>query len=325
MKKNIVILLILVIGLVGSYAAQGFTKSGNSDKKTVRIGYFPNVTHAPALIAKNQKLFEKSLGDAVKVEWKEFNAGPAAVEAIFAGEIDLSYIGPGPAITSYTQSNGDVQVLSGVTDGGAILVTAKDSGINSAEDLSGKTISIPQTANTQDITLRGFLKEKNIENVNVVQGKNADVRGLLERGEIDGAFVPEPWGSILVEELDAKIILDNDQAYKNGDYPTTVIIGRKEYLESNKDVIGKILYEEEKIAAHINEDRGWAKAIVADELTKLTGKSYSDFVLDESFERMEFTSEIRIQDLKDIFDIFLDNGFVKEDNELKNIVWSGEK
>ena len=143
------------------------TACGRENKKAdqINVGYFNNVTHAQALLMKSEKCLEKSVGDGVSVKWTAFNAGPAEVEALFAGDIDIGYIGPVPAISANVKSNGDVKVLAGVSKGGSVLIQRKDAGIQSVADLAGKTVAVPQFGNTQHLILLKLLDDSNLKPV----------------------------------------------------------------------------------------------------------------------------------------------------------------
>ncbi len=189
-----------------------FTSTNSTDvyaqEKTLRIGYFPNINHAQAIIGLGNGDFQRALGNNVKVETVTFNAGPSAIEALLANRIDASYIGPNPAINGYMVSDGkDVRVISGATSAGASFVVRNDAGINSAKDLGGKKFASPQIGNTQDVALRkylldnGFKTTENGGNVTVTPVTNADILTLFLKKDIDGAWVPEPWATRLVKYL----------------------------------------------------------------------------------------------------------------------------
>ena len=189
----------------------GGTNMQTSEQKTLRIGYFPNINHAQAVIGLGRGDFQTALGDDVEVTTQIFNAGPSAIEALFANQIDVAYIGPNPAINGYGQSNGEVlRIISGAASGGAVFVVRNDSGINSSQDLANKKFSSPQLGNTQDVALRkylldnGYKTKENGGNIEVVPAKTADIVSLMIKKDIDGAWLPEPWGAKLIKEANAK-------------------------------------------------------------------------------------------------------------------------
>jgi sulfonate transport system substrate-binding protein len=265
--------------------------------KTLRIGYFPNINHAQAVIGLGNGDFQRALGNNVKVETVTFNAGPSAIESLLANRIDVSYIGPNPAINGYVVSDGkDVRVIAGATSGGASFVVRNDAGINSAQDLGGKKFASPQLGNTQDVALKkylvdsGFKTTENGGNVTVSPVANADILTLFLKKEIDGAWVPEPWATRLVKEANGKIFVDERDLWPpDGKFVTANIIARTDYLAQNPDVIKKL------IDAHVNETQGinnnkeQAIKEFNVQLKKLTGKELPEDVLTESLTRLEFT------------------------------------
>ena len=217
--------------------------------KTIRIGYFPNINHAQAVIGLGKGDFQKALGNNVKVETFQFNAGPSAIESLLAKRIDVSYIGPNPAINGYVVSDGKgVKVIAGATSAGASFVVRNDAGINSVKDLGGKKFASPQLGNTQDVALRkylldnGFKTTENGGNVTVVPVANPDILTLFLKKDIDGAWVPEPWATRLIKEANGKIFVDERELWSpEGKFVTANIIVRPDYLKENSDVIKKLL------------------------------------------------------------------------------------
>ena len=240
MKK--LFLLLMSILLVTTVGCSKENSEKENKKKAIRIGFFPNVTHTQALVGRGSSIFKNKINKDYSIEWKKFNAGPAELEALLTGEIDIGYIGPGPAVNGYKVSEGDLQIIAGASNAGAVLVKAKDSDIESIADLKGKKVSIPQYGNTQDIVLRGLMKDNNLKDtvrggdVKVVQASNPDVKMLLAEKNIDAAFVPEPWGSKLKKEIGAKTVLDYNETWRGGDYSSAVIIARTEFVKENPEV-----------------------------------------------------------------------------------------
>src|SRR5918996_5550481 len=224
---------ILDTDLFGSGNDSGGTNIQTSEQKTLRIGYFPNINHAQAVIGLGRGDFQKALGDNVEVTTQIFNAGPSAIEALFASQIDVVYIGPNPAINGYVQSNGEaLRIISGAASGGAVFVVRNDSGINSPQDLANKKFSSPQLGNTQDVALRkylldnGYKTKENGGNIEVLPAKTADIVSLMIKNDIDGAWVPEPWGAKLIKETNAKVLVDERDLWPDGQFVTAHIIAR---------------------------------------------------------------------------------------------------
>jgi len=269
------------------------TGCGNNDNNTakVNIGYFNNVTHAQALLMKSEESLEKALGEDIKVNWTSFNAGPAEVEALFSEDIDIGYIGPVPAVNANVKSNGDVMILTGATKGGAVVVKNKDSQINSISDFAGKNVAIPQIGNTQHLSLLKLLSDNNLKpvteggDVNITAVSNADVANVMERGDIDAAIVPEPWGATL-EEAGAELFLDYDEIYMDGNYDVAVVVVRKEFLEKHPDIVEAFLEEHNAASERLTSDTENALQTINNELQNATGKALSDSIIQKSFDRI---------------------------------------
>src|SRR6202049_3425384 len=209
----------------------------------VRVGYFPNITHAQALIGKATGKFDQALAPGAKVEWKAFNAGPSAIEALFAGALDLAYVGPNPAISGYIRSQGAaLRVIAGATSGGAALVVREGSGIQKPEDFHGKRVATPQLGNTQDVALRAWLHAHNLQtrekggDVQVIPISNADQLTLFLKGQIDAAWAPEPWAARLVHEGDGRIFLDERDLWPDHQFVVTNVIVNPKFLKEHPDV-----------------------------------------------------------------------------------------
>ena len=263
----------------------------------VRIGFFANLTHAPALVAQQLRLFEQNLNrEGTQVEYVLFNAGPAVIEAMKGGAIDVSFIGPNPAITGYNSTNGTLlKVVSGATSGGAYLVVKP--GINTVADLRGKKIATPQLGNTQDVALRSWLKTQGLQttvagggDVTVIPTENAQCLTLFKRGDIDGAWVPEPWASRLVLEAGAKVLLDEKTLWPpSGQYVTTNIIASQPFLNQYPGTVRSILQANNTAIRYIAANVLKSKDIVQEQITKWTGKPLPDAVINRSWGNVRFT------------------------------------
>ena len=237
-----------------------------SPSNVLRLGYFPNLNHAQVIIGLANGHFQKALSEhstdsgeegdkGTSIKEYVFSAGPSAIEALYAGQIDVAYVGPNPAINGYLASNGEgIRIISGSASGGAVFVVRNDSGIQTTSDLGGKKFASPQLGNTQDVALRKYLIQNGYEtvenggNVTVVPVKPSDILTLMLKKEIDGAWVPEPWGARLVKEANGKIFVDERNLWPpDGKFVTTNIIVRTDYLKNNPETIKKL------IDAHIDE------------------------------------------------------------------------
>lgn len=314
---------LLVIATAASFL--GCSSNKDSDDNKVRVGFFPNITHAQALIGKNQGRFQKLLGDKYPIEWKQFNAGPAEIEALLAGELDIAYVGPGPAVNGYARSKGEIQIISGVSDAGAVLIGRKDAGIKEVKDLQGKKVAIPQFGNTQDLSLRALLKENGLKdktkggNVEIVRAENPDIKTLLDQNRIDAALVPEPWGARLEKEIGAKVVLDYNEVWRQGQYSTAVIVARSDFIKSHPQVVENFLKAHVDITDYINKSKEAAKNVVNDEIGKLTKKPLEKSVLNNSFKRITSTNNPENQSIEEMTDLSVSVGFLRERPDLKDL------
>lgn len=280
--------------IISSFVGYDRSVYADSDLSVLRVGYFPNLTHAPAVIGIGNGDFQKELGD-VKIEPHIFNAGPAEIEALYANQVDVIYIGSTPVINAYVKSDGDIRIISGSASGGASFVVRNDSGINSPQDFVGKTFSSPQIGNTQDIALRSYLLDngyKTSENggsVNVLPASNSDIVTLFLKKSIDGAWVPEPWVTTLIHQTNGKIFVDERNLWPNGKFVTAHIAVRPEFLQAHPDTIKKFLEANVDEIEWINNNPDQARQAFNTEQTKLTNKPLSDDQLKEAFSRLDIT------------------------------------
>lgn len=311
-KAGILAASILAVGLLTGCGE----KSG---KDQVRIGYFPNITHTQALVMKDQQTLEEKWGDECEVTWTSFNAGPAEVEAIFAGEIDIGYIGPVPAINAYVKSEGDVQIISNATNAGAVLIKRSDSDIETIADLAGKKVAVPQMGNTQHLCLLQLLEENGLAptteggDVEVVAVSNADVRNMMDQKNIDAALVPEPWGSILEEESGAVVVKEYNEIFLEGNYPSAVVVARKEFIEEHPDLVQEFLEEHSAATDYINENEEELYTLINRQIEEATSQTYDTSVLQKAFERIVATTEIEQEAIDAFGEICYEQGFIQEE------------
>ncbi|AIF50686.1 aliphatic sulfonate ABC transporter substrate-binding protein [Pelosinus sp. UFO1] len=314
-----------LIALAGGISGCSSSTTMENKNIKVRIAHFPNITHSQALVGRANGQFQKALGEANQIEWKTFNAGPAEIEALFAGEVDIGYIGPGPAINGYTKSKGDLQIIAGATDAGAILVTRKDLVLKNVGELSGKRIAVPQFGNTQDLSLRHILQENGLTDttkggtVEVRQADNPDIKTLLDKGEIDAALVPEPWGARLISEVKANVLLDHKQVWRDGNYTTAVVVARTKFIQDHPDVIEKFLRTHVELTDYINKNPEPAKETVNAQIKEFTGKPLAKEILDDAFKRLTVTNDPEKDSVIDFVKLSVDAGFIKTAPDLKNL------
>ncbi len=286
-------LLLLTAACAGGSSAP---KAGGEAPTTVRLGYFPNVTHATALVGVESGIFKSALGPDT-LETKTFNAGPAAVEALFSGALDATYIGPNPAINAYVQSNGEaIRIISGATSGGALLVVKPS--ITGPADLKGKKLASPQRGGTQDVALRYWLKANNLKadlegggDVSIVPQENAQTLETFRSGQIDGAWAPEPWATRLVQEGGGKVLVDERSLWPEGRFVTTHLVVRTKFLKDHPDAVRRLVEGQVQANELVNTNPTEAQRLVNQAITTLTGKGLADAVLQASWKNLEFTND----------------------------------
>ncbi|MEU9043791.1 MULTISPECIES: ABC transporter substrate-binding protein [unclassified Kitasatospora] len=264
---------------------------------SVKIGYFANLTHGTPLVGLQEGLFQKELG-ATQVKTQVFNAGPAEIEALNAGSIDIGWIGPSPAINGYTKSDGkSLKIISGSASGGVKLVVNPDK-ISSLDDLKGKKIATPQLGNTQDVALLNYLAGKGYKvdaasgagDVSVVRTDNKVTPDAYKSGSIDGAWVPEPTASKLVT-LGAKVLLNEKDVWPDKKFVITNIIVSQKFLKEHPDVVEAVLRGSVKTNAFIKADPDKAKADANAAIKKEVGTALEPAVLDPAWADIDFLDD----------------------------------
>lgn len=310
-----VTVLCLALAVAGCTAASGASKDA---KPVVRIGYFANLTHAPAMIARQQKLFEKALAEKAHVEYTVFTAGPTAIEAMRGRAVDITYVGPNPAITGYIATDGTLlSVISGATSGGAKFIVkpelapAIESKPTRAEvdGLRGAILASPQLGGTQDVALRNYLRIKDIPtdgsagSATVSPSDNATTLALLQKGDIDGAWVPEPWATRLVQEGGGKVFLDEASLWPDGAFVTTHLISSKPFLNKYPGLVRAVLTANQQAIEFLNDPSNHSDAVaqVQAELFAQTGKTLGDAVIESAWPSLQFTSDPQAETLVENF------------------------
>jgi NitT/TauT family transport system substrate-binding protein len=267
-----------------------------SAQTVIHVGAFPNITHSQAMVGKANGWFEKRMGPKVTIDWKSFNAGPSVIEALFAGAIDMTYIGPNPAISGYVRSNGEaLRIVAGATSGGAALVVRSDSGIQKPEDFHGKKVASPQMGNTQDVALRAWLIAHGMKStdkggdVQVIPLANPDQLTLFMKKELDGAWAPEPWATRLIREGNGRLFLDERELWPNGQFVTSHLIVRTQFLKEHPDLVKDWIRAHVEVTEWIGAHLPEAKKLLNIQIKKETGKPLADALLDDAFGRMTVT------------------------------------
>ena len=279
----------------GSVAAPSSGSPGAGPNGTLHLGYFPNITHATAIVGVEGGIFQKALGPGVTLEVSSFNAGPAASEALLNGAIDATYIGPNPAINAFAKSGGAaIRIIAGATSGGAYLVVKPE--ITSVTGLRGKKLATPQLGNTQDVALRTWLAGNGLKtdpqgggDVSILPQDNAQTLETFKAGQIDGAWVPEPWATRLVQEGAGKVLVDERALWPGGQYVTTHLIVRTDYLAAHPDIVRALLAGDFEANELVNSDPTRAQALTNQGIKKITGKTIADKVISAAWPNLTFT------------------------------------
>src|SRR3954468_3716621 len=303
---------------------------GSSSKKSaaaapkqhvdLRLGYFPNITHAPALVGLQQGIFGQALGTDVTLQPKSFNAGPAAVEALFSDALDATFIGPSPSITAFTRSHGDaVRIISGTASGGAALVVKPT--INSPADLKGKKLASPQLGNTQDVSLRAYLSTQGLKtdtqgggDVSILPQDNAQTLDTFRAGQIDGAWVPEPWVTRLVQDGGGKLLVDERSLWPQGRFVTTNLLVSTKFLSAHPDTVKALIQGLSNSIDAMKADPAAAQKSPNDAIAAVTGKPLSASLISASWNNLEFTLDPLADTLQKQATDAKKLGFIDSDN-----------
>ncbi len=288
----LVAMFALMLAACGSQSSGG----NGSSPVTVNLGYFPNLTHAVALVGVARGTFQRALGPNARLATKTFNAGPAEIEALFAGDIDIGFVGPGPAINGYIKSNGQaLRIIAGASSGGVLFVVRPGANISSPQDLSGKKLADPQVGGTQDIALRTYLQQHGLKpadkggTVQIISTDNATILSLFKQGKIDGAWMPEPWATRMVVEGHGKVFLDERSLWPNGQFTTTNIVVRTAFMNQHPDLVSKFLQADVETVQYIENNTQSALSLVNSQLKQITGKGIADNELTLAFSHLTIT------------------------------------
>ena len=288
-----------VIVVIGIIAFVGFTQSSvNYSENNIRVAFFPSVVHAVPIIGMETQTFANNLNTDLDIQVKIFDSGPQVIESIFSNSIDIAYVGPGPVINGFLKSDGnDLKILAGAASGGASFVIQKNSGLDLIENYSGKRIAAPQISNTQDVSLRHYLAENDLitaekgGDVFVLNIANPDIYTLFAKGDIDGAWVPEPWATMLVEELGGVRLFDENEFWPENQFSSVLLIGRSDYIEKNPEIIKKWINANEKTAQWINNHPDESKKLYNEFLNSYMGRTLPQNIVEKSFSNIIITSE----------------------------------
>jgi len=316
MKMSILRLLIL-LAAVSSHSVWGETK--------IRVGHFPNITHAQGVIAhamtrQGKGWFEERLGPGTKIEWFVYNAGPSAMEAIFARSIDLTYVGPGPALNAFTKSNGaEVRLIAGAANEGAGLVVQPDGNLKAPADFRGKRIATPQLGNTQDISCRAWLTEGGLKitqlggDVQVIPTQNADQLGLFKAKKVDAVWTVEPWLTRLEQEASGKVLIEEKEV------ATTVLISSVKFLSQQRELTKRFAQAHAELTDWIVKNPDEAQRLIKAELLEETKSDMAPQVIASAWKRIVFTSETPRTSVEKFMQNSVKAGFIKTAPDLSKL------
>jgi NitT/TauT family transport system substrate-binding protein len=304
-----------------------FPPLGRGEKKTViRFGHFPNITHAQGVVAhalsrQGKGWFEKRLGPNVEIQWFTYNAGPSAMEAIFAGSLDVTYVGQGPALNAHFKSNGEeIRVISGAANAGAALVVKGDSPIKTAADFRGKKIATPQLGNTQDISCRAWLKAQGFNvtqtggDVIVIPTANPDQLSLFQKGAVDAVWTVEPWVTRLEREAKARVFLEDK------DVITTWLVSSAKFLQDHRDFAKKIAAANMDLTKWIQDHEAEAQKLLIDELKAETKADFSPDAVAQAWKRIKFTTDVPLSLIAKAVQDGKDAGFLKGSTDISKLI-----
>lgn len=314
-------------GLTLALAAIAMLAAVPADAQTVlRVGHFPNITHIQGLIAHHltrtgKGWFEQRLGSGVKIEWYVYNAGPSAMEAVFAKSIDLTYVGPNPAINAYFKSNGDEgHIIAGAVNGGSALVVQPDSTLKTAADFRGKKIATPQFGNTQDVAARAWLVAGGLKirqtggDAQVIPTANPDQLSLFKQKQLDAVWTVEPWVSRLEQEADGKILVDDRDAI------TTVLVARSGFVKEQRELVRKFTAAHRELTEWIKAHPAEAQQMALEELDAEMHAKMPQELVKSSWNRIVLTSDVSLDALKRFITSAQSVGFLRNSPDLSRLV-----
>jgi NitT/TauT family transport system substrate-binding protein len=287
----------------------GDARNEGGKPQSVRLGYFPNITHAQAILGVSRGVFAKELEPGAKLETVTFNAGPSVIEAIFGGKLDIAYVGPSPTLNGFIKSEGEeVRLIAGSATNGVLIVGNKKLGITSLDQLNGKRIASPQLGNTQDISAKDFvinhlkstLKEKGGDTA-VIPIANPDIETLFQKNQLEAAWVPEPWGSRLIDKELGVLISEEKELWPGKTFALTNIIARRKFLENHPDLVKKILSVHVKLTKELQQDPQRFATELNAELKRLTQKDLPPAVIEGSLKYTGFSTDPARDSIQEFF------------------------
>jgi NitT/TauT family transport system substrate-binding protein len=302
------------------------TLHSHAAAEKIRVGHFPNITHVPALVAHNfsrhgKGWFEQRLGSGIELEWFIYNAGPSAMEAIFANSIDLTYVGPSPALNAYAKSRGEeIRIVAGAVNGGAALVVQSDSNLNSPADFRGRKIATPQLGNTQDVACRAWLSAGGLKitqlggDAHVIPTNNPDQLSLFQQKKIDAVWTVEPWVSRLEREAGGRVLVEERDAV------TTVLVSSVKFLGGNPELVRKFADAHRELTEWIQKNPDEAQKLVRDELAAELRAPIAAELISHAWRRIILTTDVSRESLEKFVGNAQKAGFLKSAPDLSRLL-----
>ena len=310
--------------MIGIFLLSHFATA--QEKITIRFGHFPNITHAQGVIAhalsrQGKGWFEERLGPNVQIQWFTYNAGPSAMEAIFARSLDVTYVGPSPALNAYFKSNGEeIRVISGAANAGAALLVKADSPIKAPNDFRGKKIATPQLGNTQDISCRAWLKAQGFRvtltggDATVIPTANPDQLALFQNGGVEAVWTIEPWVTRLERDAKARVFLEDKATI------TTWLVSSVKFLHDRRDVAKKIAEANIELTKWMQQNQAEAQKLLVAELKAETRADFAPDAVAQAWNRIQFTSDISRDLISKSVQDGKDAGFLKGSTDISKLV-----
>lgn len=318
MKKFILLALVALLVRPGVLPAE--------TKRVIRFGHFPNITHAQGVIAhalsrQGRGWFEERLGPNVEIQWFTYNAGPSAMEAMFAGSLDLTYVGQGPALNAHFKSLGEeIRVIAGAANAGAALVIKPDGPIKTAADFRGKKIATPQLGNTQDISCRAWLKTQGFKvtqmggDVTVLPTANPDQLAAFQKGDVAGVWTVEPWVTRLEREAGGKVMIEDTQVL------TTWLVSSAKFFNNNRELVKKIVAANAELTQWMQANAAEAQKLLIAELKEETRATFDPEAAAQAWKRIKFTTEVSAELITKAVQDGKDAGFLKGATDTSKLV-----
>lgn len=324
MKKAILWVAILFT-FTGLLAGCGSSEKSSGGEDKIVIGYFPNINHVPAMVAKDQGYFEKQLGDGTKVEYKTFAEGGSFMTALKTGDIDAGLVGPGPAMNNFS-TGADVKIIAGASTGGTVVLAREGVEINSLEDFQGKTFITPGVGCTHDVQYETYLEEAGITSARIggtmkhLTGNPAQYASMLKTGKVDIAVAPEPWAAVIEQETNAEVVIGWDEVSFGETLPASVLVATGDAVKNSPEKVQKIVDAHKDAVKFIEENPEEAKAITIKDIKEVTGQELEKEVVDRAWERIGFTYDVDADTIQEFADSSYTLKFLKDKPEFSELI-----